>query len=159
MLITLLGSIIGFLASSVPSILDFFKEKSDKKHELMILEKQIEMQKLLGTQRLDEIEVQGQNAQTEEAYQFANRSTGIRWIEALQSSVRPIITYSFFAIFCYIKIALIAWLFYVYIKDIYHFSFYEYVSMVWDDESKAIFATVISFWFGSRESLKRFLKK
>ena len=159
MLITLLGSIIGFLASSFPSILNFLKEKSDKAHELRILEKQIEMQKLLGIQKIDETQVQGEFAQNQAAYQFANRPTGIPWVEALQASVRPVITYSFFGIFCYVKLALITWLFYVYVKDVYHFSFYDYVGMVWDDESKAIFATVISFWFGSRENFKRFQKK
>lgn len=147
---TLIGSVIGFLASSIPAVLNFFKERSDKKHELILLDKQIEMQKLLGNQRLDEIQVQGDIQQIQSAYQFANKPTGIRWVEMLQASVRPIITYAFFALFCYVKIILIGWLFYVYIKDIYYFSFYDYTSMVWDSESKTIFATIVTFWFGSR---------
>ena len=41
-MITLLASIAGFISSIIPEIVKYFKDANDKKHELAIVEKQIE---------------------------------------------------------------------------------------------------------------------
>ena len=66
------------------------------------------------------------------------------WISALQRSVRPVITYAFFGLFCTIEIVL---LMEALDKGT---DFSEAINLLWDDETKAIFAAIISFWFGSR---------
>ena len=62
----------------------------------------------------------------------------------LQKSVRPVITYAFFGLFATIEITLL--------MDAVEkgVEFSDAVKLLWDDETKAIFAAIISFWFGSR---------
>ena len=43
-MITIISSLLGFGSSFLPSVLDFFKEKRDQKHELMLMDKQLEQQ-------------------------------------------------------------------------------------------------------------------
>ena len=71
-----------------------------------------------------------------------NQSTG--FISGLQKSVRPVITYAFFGLFATIEITLLLEA----LEKGTDFS--EAITLLWDDETKAIFAAVISFWFGSR---------
>jgi hypothetical protein len=71
-----------------------------------------------------------------------NKGTG--FISGLQKSVRPVITYAFFGLFATIEITLL-------IDAIDKGTeFSEAIQLLWDDDTKAIFAAIISFWFGSR---------
>lgn len=71
-----------------------------------------------------------------------NSGTGI--ISGLQRSVRPVITYAFFALFVTIEVTLL--------REALNTgaSFSEAINVLWDEDTKAIFAAIISFWFGSR---------
>jgi len=65
-------------------------------------------------------------------------------VGGLRASVRPVITYFFFLMFVAVKgSALYAML--VTGEDIP-----TAISLVWDEDTGALFAAVISFWFGSR---------
>jgi hypothetical protein len=66
------------------------------------------------------------------------------FINALRASIRPVITYTFFFLFCAVKIAAA----YVMIKT--GQSVPEMLKAVWDVETMALFSTIIAFWFGSR---------
>jgi len=69
---------------------------------------------------------------------------GGKFINALRAFVRPFITYTFFFLFCAVKIAAA----YVMIQN--GQSIPEMLKAVWDLETMALFSTVIAFWFGSR---------
>lgn len=56
-MLTLLGSLLGFITSAFPQLLELIKDWQDRKHELAFLDRQMEMQKLGHTQRLEEIAV------------------------------------------------------------------------------------------------------
>ena len=71
-----------------------------------------------------------------------NKGTGI--IAGLQKSVRPVITYAFFGLFATIEITL---LMQALEKGT---DFAQAIQLLWDEDTKAIFAAIISFWFGSR---------
>ena len=45
-MLTLLGSLLGFLSSTFPEFLKLFRDSQDRKHELAILDRQIEQQRL-----------------------------------------------------------------------------------------------------------------
>jgi len=47
-MLTLLGSLIGFLSSFAPSLIKLWQDKQDKQHELKLLEKQAELNLKLG---------------------------------------------------------------------------------------------------------------
>jgi hypothetical protein len=71
-----------------------------------------------------------------------NQGTG--FIAGLQKSVRPIITYCFFVLFAVIEVNLL------YQALSSEVPLTEALETLWDEDTKAIFAAIISFWFGSR---------
>ena len=88
-MITLIGSLIGFFSSMMPDVLKVFVDIKDKEHELRILDKQIEIQKAGFSQRLEEVQVSGDIAESMAIYKTFN--TGIKWVDALNGTVRPVL--------------------------------------------------------------------
>ncbi|CAB4195816.1 hypothetical protein UFOVP1299_36 [uncultured Caudovirales phage] len=140
---TLLGSLLGFVSSVVPSILKLFTDKADKAHELAIMDKQLEMQRAGAVQRLEEINVQADIAESQALYKSVVPS-GVPWVDALSGTVRPVITYAFFALFMGVKgYGLLA------IMD-NGVDVGTALMLIWDVETAALFAAIMSFWFGGR---------
>ena len=94
-MLTLLGSLLGFLSSTFPEFLKLFRDSQDRKHELAILDRQMEQQRLGHSQRLEEIQIAADVAESQALYSYANHPSNSPWVEALQASVRPVITYAF----------------------------------------------------------------
>ena len=69
-------------------------------------------------------------------------------MEALRASVRPIIAYALFILFATVKTAA---LFKLLDEGI---DLTSGLVAVWDAETQALFATVMSFWFGQRALAK-----
>ena len=143
-MLTLLGSLLGFGSSFVPKILDFFKEKRDQKHELALMDKQIEAQAQIGAQRLEAVIAESESREMVARIAADAQATGIRWIDGYRASVRPTIAYMFLFLFVAIEVCLVWQLLRegVLLVDAF--------PTLWDDEIKAIFAAIISFYFGSR---------
>lgn len=141
----LLGSLLGFGGSIVPAITDYFSKKQDQKFELQKMEKQAELIKNGYTHEMQMFEQQANDKEHERLIEHdisINQGTG--FISALQKSVRPVITYSFFILFATVEITLLQ-------KAMaLNLPFNEALSAVWDEDTKAIFAAIISFWFGNR---------
>ena len=79
-----------------------------------------------------------------EAIQKSVQNTGVRWIDGLRGSVRPVITYAFFGLFMFVEVSAYLAL------TASGISALNAVQLVWDDQTQALFAAVISFWFGGR---------
>ena len=45
-MLTLLGSLLGFATSAIPDIMSLFRERADRKHELAVLDRQMEQMRL-----------------------------------------------------------------------------------------------------------------
>jgi hypothetical protein len=145
----LLGSLLGLIGSAFPELIKLFRDTQDRKHELAVMDRQMEVQKLGQSQRLEEIQIQADIAESQALYGYANRPTGMPWVEALQASVRPVLTYAFFLVFTVVKVtSLLAML------QADGMSFSVAIHVIWDDETQALFAAVMSFWFGSRQISK-----
>lgn len=161
MLETLLGGLLGGLFRCIPEVLKFFTAKDDRKHELAMQDKALEFQKLKGDQTITEIETTGQqtyNTGALDALMAAIRSQTVEFkptgnaladlimalIVALNSSVRPVITYWFMALYCAAKTAI----FYSAIKAGAAWS--EAAKICWTTDDMAIWAGIINFWFLSR---------
>ena len=142
-MLSLLGSLLGFGSSFLPKVMDFFQDKQDKKHELAIMEVQIRQQKELATQKLEMVNVEADIREIE-AIQKSVQNTGVRWIDGLRGSVRPVITYAFFGLFMFVEVSAYLALTASCISAL------NAVQLVWDDQTQALFAAVISFWFGGR---------
>ncbi len=136
-MITLIGALLGFISSAFPDLLKIWRDAADRKHELAILQMQMEQQRQGHTNRLEEINVQADIAESRALYKTYH--TGIKWVDALIGTVRPVIAYSFFILYAVVKImqfsADLPWL-------------------LWTAEDQAIFAGIISFYFGQRAMSK-----
>ena len=75
-MLTLLGSLIGFISSAFPDFLNIWQDRSDKKHELAILDRQMEAQKQGHNQRLEEIHVQADISESQALYKHASQPSG-----------------------------------------------------------------------------------
>ena len=138
---SLLGSLLGFGTSFLPKVMDYFQDKQDKKHELQLMDKQLEQQIQIGNQKLDMVHVEADIRETEALLksQTALTKSSSQWITDLAASVRPFITYLLFVEFMALTLLLAGG----YIDN-------EMYSLIWSDEVVGIWAAVISFWFGSR---------
>ena len=135
-MLSLLGSLMGFGTSFLPKVMDYFQDKSDKKHELAVMEVQIRQQKELASQKLEAVNVEADIREIESLHK-SMQPTGVKWVDGLRGSVRPVITYAFFLLFCFVEISAYLALTASGISGL------EALNAVWDEESKALFAGVI----------------
>jgi len=142
-MLSLLGSLLGFGTSFLPKVMDFFQDKQDKKHELAVMEVQIRQQIELATQKLEAVNVEADIREIE-ALQKSMQPTGSNLIDGYRATVRPTITYAFFLLFIFVEVAAYLSLTAAGISGL------DAVQTIWDQETKALFAAVISFWFGGR---------
>lgn len=141
----LLGSLLGFGGSVVPAITDHFKSKQEHKFQIAKMEKAAELKAKGFEFELDMFEKQADAKESERliGHDIAI-SKGRGFVSALQRSVRPVLTYSFFALFAAIEISLLT-------EALEQgLSIHDSLEILWDDDVQAIFAAIISFWFGSR---------
>ena len=149
-MITLLASIAGFVSSIIPEVVKYFKDVNDKKHELAILDKQIQYNQTAASRSLEEIHI-SRDIQ-EQASLYATYKTEITWVDAVNGLVRPILAYSFFITYMIIK-----YLQYAAISRTSHVI--EYIEIIWSTDDQAIFAGIISFYYGQRTFQKLWKNK
>jgi hypothetical protein len=167
-MITLFSTLISFLAGGLPKLLDFFQDKSDKKqemalaqlqtaHELEMRKQGFEAQQKVEEIRLDQIQnqnaadiqqstIQAQQAELQAIYAHdmsLNEGTS-QWVKNFRALVRPIITYGFFGLLVFVDVGLF-WYGWSRGTD-----FVQLANMLWDDETQALFASIIAFHFGGR---------
>lgn len=144
-MLTLIGSALGFATSFVPRIFDMVDEWQDRKHELSMIDRQMQMAALKHEQRLEEINVQADIAETSAIYKHDATFQTTGFIGSLRGSVRPVVTYLFLLLFLCVKGS-----------ALYALIVFEGVMIakalpvIWDDQTGAIFGAILSFWFGSR---------
>lgn len=140
-MITLIATLCGFFAPFTSSLIKIWQDKNDKAHELSILQLQMEVAKDSAVAHAEEIGATAYATQVTAIYQ--NDKTNINWVEAYKAIVRPTIAFAFF--FTYVAVKYIQ---YTLIGD--HAPSFQYLDIMWTDDDKAIFASVIAFYFGER---------
>jgi hypothetical protein len=151
MIETLLGGLLGGAFRLAPELLKWLDRKGERGHELSMQDKALEFEKLRGAQKMAEIGANSDaawNTGALEALKDAVRSqggkTGVAWADALSSSVRPVITYWFMALYCSAKTA-------TFVAAINAGSGWEAaVVHAWTEADQALWAGVINFWFLGR---------
>jgi len=167
-MLTIFSTLVSFLMGGLPKIFDFLQDRSDKKHEILLAQMQTERelqmaaagyvaQQQIEAIKLDEIKTQtaseekqvligAQQAEMQAIYAHdisLNEGTS-QWMKNLRASVRPVITYGFFFLLC----AIDATLAYKGFESGVNFS--DMANQLWDDETQALFASIIAFHFGGR---------
>ncbi len=145
-MITLLGSLLGFLASFAPELLKMWSAASDRKQELAILQLQMQAQKDGYAAKLEEINSNADIAESQSVH-LPMQIIGIKWVDALNDVIRPILTLAYFFLMAFAKVSAII--------SIGSTVFLDNPWIVWSQDDGAIWASIISFWFGGRE-MKRY---
>ena len=140
-MLTLIGSLLGFASSMVQPIMGFLQDRADKKHELTMIEVQADAQAKIGQIQLEAAHVEADIRESEAllAHDTEVQKKASQWVVNLAASVRPVMTYLFFAEFVVLSIAMFAgWI------DVATYA------AIWNEPTQALWAAVVSFWFGSR---------
>lgn len=151
MIETLLGGLLGGAFRMAPEVLKWLDRKGERVHELAMQDKALEFEKVRGAQRMAEIGASAEaawNTGAIEALRDAVRTqgekTGVAWADALSSSVRPVVTYWFMALYCAAKTAAFA-------AAINGGALWSVaVVHAWTDADQALWAGVLNFWFLGR---------
>jgi hypothetical protein len=152
----------------LPKLLDFLQDRQDKRHEFDLAQLQVdrEMQlRKLGFEAQERVEhihtqqleietksaekqslISAQQAEMQAVYAHdtaLNEGTST-WMKDLRASVRPVITYGFFFLLVGIDACL------AYHGIVSGASFNELADQLWDNDTQALFASIIAFHFGGR---------
>ena len=143
-MITVLSTLVGFISAALPEMFKLFRDHQDRKHELRILDLQLRQQAQGHTQRLEEIHAQADSAEADAIYKTYH--TNIEWVDALNGTVRPVLAYAFFLFYAGVKLMQFALL--------PEAPLPWQVQDLWSVEDQAIFAGIISFYYGQRAMSK-----
>ena len=151
MIETLLGGLLGGAFRLVPEFLKWLDRRGERGHELAMQDKELEFEKIRGAQRMSEIGAGADaawNTGAIEAFKEAvagqGRPSGVRWADALSSSVRPVITYWMMALYCAAKTV-------AFVAAVNAGSDWgTAVLHAWTEADQALWAGVLNFWFLGR---------
>jgi hypothetical protein len=163
-MLTLFSSLISFLMGGLPKILEFFQDKSDKKHELamaaMQTERELTLKKagLEAQERIEHIQTEqiqinaevtnNQTAMQERqalyAHDIALGQGASTWVINMRAATRSVITYGMFLMFMFVEVF---GFYYAWHTDV---AFTVALDNLWDDETQIIWACIVSFWFGGQ---------
>jgi hypothetical protein len=159
---TLISTALSFLMGGLPKLLDFFQDKSDKKHELelaaMQMERELKMMEAgyIAQARIEEIRTEQVQMETQAQERTAMYNHDIeigkgasQWIINLRASVRPVVTYLFVFLLIIVDVASIWWAWSS------GAAFAEAIPMVFDADEMQILASIIAFWFGTKAFSKK----
>ena len=167
-MLTLLSSLLSFLMSGLPSILGVFNDRADKRHEkemaLLQIERELKMleagfaaQAKIEEIRTDQIEMQTK-AQTEQmvigaqqaemqalyAHDIAIGQGASQWVTDLRAATRSILTLGFYFLLVLLDIGIFV---HGYVN---HADFNDMANQLWDEDTRIMFAAIITFHFGGR---------
>lgn len=151
MIETLLGGLLGGIFRLAPELLKWLDRKGERGHELSMQDKALEFEKLRGAQKMEEIGASADAAWNagaietlKEAVAAQGRPSGLKWADALSTSVRPVITYWFMALYCAAKTA-------AFIGALQGgVEWGTAVLGAWTEADQALWAGVLNFWFLGR---------
>lgn len=123
-----------------PEVFKLINDKSDKAHELQMTQLQMEVEKVRAQTHIDaaaaQQALQQATAQMQayaEAIKGQGQMTGVRWIDGLNQSVRPVLTYWWMILFTIWKANQIA----------LH-------GLVWNQDDWGVLSMILGFWFVDR---------
>jgi len=139
----LLGGLIGPLVRMVPEVIKFLDRKNERAHELQMVAASLEADKAKYAAQLGIAELQADVgihtagvAALQEALKGQFQLTGNKWIDGLNMSVRPVITYAFFSLYAGIKFQML----------------YEGATLlqIWTETDMGLFSGILGFYFMGR---------
>ena len=130
-MLTLLGSALGLFTSFLPKVMDYFQNKQDNTHELAMLEK-------VHSNQMEMTAIDASIREVETIHEHDAALKGGKFIDGL-----------FMALFMAVEITS----FVLVLKTAGTVNLETILSALqaaWGEENRALFATILSFWFGGR---------
>lgn len=147
---TILGGLFGGLLRALPEVLGFFDKKNERLHEIKLGDQQYrvaELQFRAGKEIKDLDVEQSKFVTAMEALKTSIASqaakSGIPWIDAISSLVRPAVTAWIFVIYSCVKLAAL-------VEASNTMTASLAVLSIWGPEDSAMLSSVIMFWFVGR---------
>ena len=162
-MLSLFSTLGGLLISGLPKLMEYFQDKSDKQHELVLARMQTEREMQLAAAgfaaqakveeiRTDQIAMQTDAQMTMAAYEHDAKvlEKAAGWVSSYVGTVRPTITYLFVLELCAIN-GFIA--FYALTHPTLITNVADLIALtneIFSDDEMAMLGGIIGFWFGSR---------
>jgi len=160
MIETLLGSLFGGVFRMAPEILKWLDRKDERKHEITMFDLQLKADAQRGQLALDQAQIQTEGATSAaelqaliEATKAQAEHTGVAWVDALNSLMRPLITF-WWGIVLYTAVLIAE---YVTLRA-GGVSYTQAILQLWGPDEKTIVASIFAFWFVDRSLRKGFNK-
>lgn len=162
-MLSLISSAIGFFASGLPKVLEYFQDKADKQHELKLAQMQTERELQLAKEgfiaqaKIEEIRTDQIAMQTDAQRQGAALSDNSKLMDRvsqrvadLNGIVRPAVTFIFVFELVMINFALVGW--FIFSGEVQSTEdMIKAADVVFSADEMALLSGIISFWFGSRQ--------
>jgi len=156
MIETLIGTLLGGVFRMLPEVLKWMDRKDERKHELSMFDKQLTADKMRADAQQQALQTQADTimggaelAAMIAATNAQSVKSGVKWVDALSSLMRPLIT--FWWVIVLYSVALVA-RFWVLVQA--GTSNLDAIVLLWGADEKAIVASIISFWFVDRSLRK-----
>jgi hypothetical protein len=160
MIETLVGTLFGGLFRLAPEILKWVDRKNERDHEARMFDKQLQADELRSKSAIDQINAKStaeiglaEISALIEATKAQAVQTGIKFVDAINSLMRPLIT--FWWVIVLYTAALVSQ--FVVLLD-GGASTTTAILKLWGPDEKAIAASIITFWFVDRSLKKGFGK-
>lgn len=144
MLLALLSPLFGAAINLLPSLLSLFEKAQSNKHEIELTRLKLDVAIQTAQLGIDLEEVKAASVEGQSLRDHDSKLDGGKFINALRASIRPVVTYIFFAMFVVIKVSAA----FVMIGN--GADIPTMLNAVWDNETIALFGAIMGFWFGSR---------
>lgn len=154
--IALLGGGLGGVLRLIPEGIRYFSEKKDRDHEFRMTELQLKIDTARSEHEIDKVHAQGDAAAQAgemqafiEAIKMQGQLTGVKWIDGLNSSVRPVVTYWWLILFTVYKAALL-------VSSYYYFTTWDnFIAKLWTAQDAGTLSMILGFWFVDRSIRKQ----
>ena len=149
MLETLLGGVFGGILRLAPEVFKLFDRANERKHELAMLNAEMEFAKVRGEIAMRQTEAQMTMAEMDamsEAFkeQGATAAAAGKIIAGISALVRPGITYAFVSAYFLVKFAMFE------LAMVQGGNWKEVLVSLWTQDDATIMFMIISFWFVGR---------
>ena len=154
----ILGSLLGGVFRLAPEVIKFFDKKNERQHELAMFDKQCDLEKVRGQQKLAEIGAQRDmavdvgvmdafKAAIDQQTEMTKAAGG--WVASLSASVRPMMTYYLLLLYGVAKTASVILAYYAGQPML------EVLKSAWSVDDMALLSGVVNYWILDRTLAKR----
>lgn len=146
----LFGAISGLLTSVLPEAIGYFKRAQDHQFELESMRVQAELAERQAALWVREAELAADTAANAGVYQFASSQRTDTWVDRLNASVRPVVTYAFVGLFLSVVASII-------VQNLALGVSITNALIVVSPMIEGPTSAILTFWFGNRtlEKMRR----